>query len=595
MTEGLGLPERGKHRWLWAVSFVTALAAFCLSFGFFFGTEHPGGPWARIAESLYSSFELLALELPFGEIKDEVAAGHHVHLARFLAAVAAFATGAVLLLEFFGNELWRWWIGRVGGHTVVCGLSRTGRPLAEEFRRARKRVIVIEDNAENPAAASAEECGCRLLRGSPADANLLRKGKVQTAEYVLAALDDDSANVGIAMRAAKLARERRWRWRGTLRIFVQIVDPQLRVFLHERRALEVPDAPVRITMFNVFENCARNLFRRYPLDHDVIARGDPRVVQLVLIGFGLMGEALLLQAARFGQFANLKNLRVHVFDRQAMRNERLFRSRYPQFDRICDLEFHEMDADEPETQALVGELCSDPAATVSTIAITLDNDARAMSIGLSLVNRHEVRVPIRVRLTEDSGLAPLVTAERSGAIRDRMTAFGSLNAACEFENIVGGELSKIMHEDFVQRRLQEGRSADDPGLVKWEVLDADLIESNRQLAEHIDVKLRAIGCHAANSRDGGSATAITEFSAAEVELMAEMEHQRWMAERIISGWTFVDGPRDVIKRTSPYLVPWNQLSEPVKNYDRDAVKIIPGALEPRGLRIFRSPSSAGRR
>ncbi len=461
MPEGPGLPEPRNHRFLWVISFVTAVAGFCLSFGFFYRNQHPGGVVARIGESLYSTFELLALELPFGEIKGEPVAGPYIHIARLLAAIGAVATAAVLLLEFFGQELKRWYIGLRGGHTVVCGLSRTGLPLAQEFRRAGNRVIAIEDEAEDPAAISAKEAGCSVLPGSPTDERLLSKSKVRTAEYVLAALDDDSANVGIAMRAAKLVRERRWQWRGTLRVFVQVVDPQLRVFLHERRAFDVPDGPVRISMFNVFENCARDLFRRNPLDYDRLAREDPRVVQLILIGFGLMGEAILLQAARFGQFANLQKLRVHVFDRDASRKERMFVSRYPQFDQICMVEFHEMDADEPETQALVARLCADPQATLSTIAITIDNDARAMSIALSLVNRHEVRVPIRVRLTQQSGLSPLIGAEDA-----QMTAFGSLNAACEFENIVGGNLSKILHDDFVNRRLREGRPSDDPGLVK---------------------------------------------------------------------------------------------------------------------------------
>jgi len=109
-----------------------------------------------------------------------------------------------------------------------------------------------------------------------------------------------------------------------------------------------------------------------------------------------------------------------------------------------------------------------------------------------------------------------------------------------------------------------------------------------QLAEHIDVKLRAIGCYAATAARGGSQDAITEFSHPDVELMAEMEHQRWMAARIIAGWTFAKGPRDVIKRTSPFLVEWDELCpEGVKDYDRQAVRIIPGILERQGLKIFR--------
>ena len=44
------------------------------------------------------------------------------------------------------------------------------------------------------------------------------------------------------------------------------------------------------------------------------------------------------------------------------------------------------------------------------------------------------------------------------------------------------------------------------------------------------------------------------FTPEEVERLAEMEHERWLAERRALGWT--PGPRDPQKKTNPNLVPW---------------------------------------
>ena len=52
------------------------------------------------------------------------------------------------------------------------------------------------------------------------------------------------------------------------------------------------------------------------------------------------------------------------------------------------------------------------------------------------------------------------------------------------------------------------------------------------------------------------------LTATEVERLAEVEHERWMSERIAEGWT--EGPRDDEARTHPSVVPWDLRSEPEK-------------------------------
>jgi hypothetical protein len=75
-----------------------------------------------------------------------------------------------------------------------------------------------------------------------------------------------------------------------------------------------------------------------------------------------------------------------------------------------------------------------------------------------------------------------------------------------------------------------------------------------------------------------------------VELMAEMEHGRWVVERLLSGWRW--GPRkDVRARTSPYLVSWEDLPEPVKEWDRVFVRAIPQILSARGYTLRRTEAA----
>jgi hypothetical protein len=59
-------------------------------------------------------------------------------------------------------------------------------------------------------------------------------------------------------------------------------------------------------------------------------------------------------------------------------------------------------------------------------------------------------------------------------------------------------------------------------------------------------------------------------------MLARMEHARWNAERFLAGWSL--GAKDVKLKRSPYLVPYDQLPDEVKAWDRDAVKNIPDLL-----------------
>ena len=51
------------------------------------------------------------------------------------------------------------------------------------------------------------------------------------------------------------------------------------------------------------------------------------------------------------------------------------------------------------------------------------------------------------------------------------------------------------------------------------------------------------------------------------ERVAENVHEVWAQSRIAEGWTYGENRNDELKQT-PCLVPYNELSELEKNYDR---------------------------
>ena len=76
------------------------------------------------------------------------------------------------------------------------------------------------------------------------------------------------------------------------------------------------------------------------------------------------------------------------------------------------------------------------------------------------------------------------------------------------------------------------------------------------------------------------------FTGAEIEIMVKMEHARWNVERLLDGWKWGE-ERDVTRKTSSYLVPWSELSNDVKEWDRQIVCKIAEFLTKVGLEVHR--------
>jgi len=108
-------------------------------------------------------------------------------------------------------------------------------------------------------------------------------------------------------------------------------------------------------------------------------------------------------------------------------------------------------------------------------------------------------------------------------------------------------------------------------------------ESNRRAADHIGVKLRAIGYSVSKLRE--DLPRLESFNKDQVELLSRMEHDSWCAEWLLQGYSY--GPeRDEIAKTQPSLVSWEKLPDDVKQWDRDQVIVIPEALKPVGCGIY---------
>jgi len=561
-----------------------AVASFALGCIGFWKLGNATGATTRLLDVCYLALQLFTLES--GAVSGP--APWELEVARYLAPLVPAWTLVKALALLFHEQIVNFRMRFLSGHVVICGLGRKGLQLAREFRAEGRQVVVIDIDEENARLKTCQELGALTLAGDAADRAVLLRARVFRAGHVIAVCGEDGKNVEVAVLACGLVHGHGTPVEAKVECVVHIVDLKLCALFKQHRVFIETTDRFEASVVNLYVNVARSLLEDEPLDWAPIAPEDPRRVHLVIVGFGRAGESAILQAVRIGHYANGQRLRISVVDREADAKKQGFYARYPHFDEVCDATFVTGDVEDREVLDQIGRWAGSPDA-LPTILVSLGSDSASVIGALNVVSHvSDARVPVLVRVAEQAALASLLTSEQGAAAwTDRIRPVGLLSRVCTRRMFLNKELdllARAIHEDYVAKRKAQGVPDGDPSLQPWEQLDQGRKDSNRQQADHVPVKLRAIDCRAV-AEAGGPGRAFT-FTDDAIELLARMEHARWKAHRFLTGWT--RGPsRDPEKKTSPYLVDWDELPEFVKEQNREPVRNIPRLLGLVGRRIER--------
>lgn len=141
----------------------------------------------------------------------------------------------------------------------------------------------------------------------------------------------------------------------------------------------------------------------------------------------------------------------------------------------------------------------------------------------------------------------------------------------------------IVYPRWVAQCRAEGREPEYPNYNSQPKI---LRESNKNQILDIPAKMHALGYRIVSKNGADPARCETAFSNTEVEYLAQREHERWMQERLANGWKWAAARNDAA-REHPDLLPYSQLPEALKDYDRDAVRGVIDILNAANLTITR--------
>ena len=338
--------------------------------------------------------------------------------------------------------------------------------------------------------------------------------------------------------------------------------------LHPPEDLVWPKGPLAIESFALEERVARVLLARWPLHLGF----DPRFDQgphLLIAGFGPLARAFLAHALRLIQYGGPRP-RVSILCPDPQGSARWLGEQYPQAPQVAEIHW----------------LGADPAAlrglTPPSLAL-VEMDPPAQE-GLALARRISA---------ETAGCAPVLLevgdAEPAGELCDwdgRIVPIAFAAEACRADVLLDGAgdaLARTIHEHYTDTIAAQGRDpASEPAGQPWETLAESYREANRHQADHIAAKLALTDCRAVPEEQVQSFA----FAPVEVERLAEIEHDRWAADRYMDGWSYAP-VRDNARKHHPQLIPYDALSGPMKDLDRFAVRGLSALLARSGLGVVR--------
>jgi hypothetical protein len=569
-------------------------------------------------DGLHDAYRLLAMFA----LAAEWAVAEDVHpFVRFLAflapAVAILGIVELLSRSFFDRIRRGVRLRGMRAHIVVFGLTPESLLLVRGIRRStdRKKVVMVGQVPSQVERHTLQNLGVvHLEEECPLD-EALALARAERADVLIAFMPgaDESLTLLFGLNGY-LSRKGRMAGRDPIDLWMKTDNPNLGDRLAEYFGMMDLQDRLHPRFFSLEETAARRLWRQHPLDSLAEAQGHSDV-HLAVYGFDRLASQVITEAVRQTLVPSGVRMKVTVLTDQPEEARRLAEAWRPGLFACVDLTFTAMpfvdggvsnaDYDLLPDGATAHIVChGEPERAVAT-ALSLRRLLLQAPAGIERRARRRLNAPIFARFDRPGGIGELLNTVDTIGLRktsgwpDGVEVFGGYDdmLAEDMQNAQEPTVIDTAREAIartIHLSYQEGiaESRDRTPTTEhlrraersWQVLAPEFRDSCRHAADHLWSKARALGGRIEVSGTGSHHALHLEPDA--VRQLSEIEHQRWVHERLLAGWSYAEKRVDAARR-HPLLRPYSELPPERRSIDRTLVTRMDLALSAGNLAFRR--------
>ncbi len=516
-------------------------------------------------------------------------------------------------------------------YVVVCGLGWKGHELAQQLIAEKMRVVGIDLNKGDSPIVDLRRMGVAVFEGDATVESVLKSAGVCDASEIYVMTASDEINCRIAMqldRVLPASPTKVCQRKGVavgpnecggcsgekaITCYVVVEHYRSRIYLENT----IHRSSLRVHCFSPIERAVRELFRKHGCV-PIADKDKAQHVHTVIFGNTAPARAVLLQSLRMLHLKPGQQREITVICQGATAEEARFYLENP-----CLRPESELSPELARATRFLFpsiEFVELPVANADLLAddfplfrhLTEDwrvNAYFCVDQGVRSVSLMSLLMP-RVRLLKSGSTEPLsprndllVAAwfnypERVGDLPETPDCieFGSYGETCSPSFIHSFKMERLAQNLSTLFHFEWGNSANK---AAWESADPSKFacyterkwlddyewgrDSNRQASDHMPIKLAMAGCQMDSASDLGQFSEWIKDDA-NMLMLAELEHRRWCAERLLGGWL---PPSPLNKETSAQLkqirrngclVPFDELPEKEKSKDHQMIRAIPRLL-----------------
>jgi voltage-gated potassium channel Kch len=430
-------------------------------------------------------------------------------------------------------------------HIIFCGLTEQSLQLANKYPNEQR--IFIDNNINNPLYRSLSASNAKLIIGDSDSRTILNLANIHKAKKVFIFTGNDVRNIENAKIIFNIVNNKSSAGK-VLECFVNIKDLQYKRILNDTKLFTQFYSNFNGRLFNMDETGIK-----YSLLTYFSLLFNKKNTHILIVGLNARSIVLMENISHFFDTSNYSSkIKITVVEDNGIKTEQ-FKASYSFLKNFADIRFLNKN---------IFLVSNDELNLIAPSSICICSQAeQEMIVAMHLwnIDCKDREIPILIFSNEKTSAAqnelPLEKRNIHLISLDEKNNSFDINFS---ENIEA--IAKLNHENYLKNTDK---------IENYNELPEHFKNSNRNQTIDMYLKLLYLEKRSNETRDELQKRELTE---SEKELLAKIEHRRWMIEKYVEGWSY--GKRNNDKKYRESLINWEKLTNKDKEKDIKSIDLM---------------------